>query len=168
MQQFAGAGDGFAGEPCGKLRRQAGRDTGAREFFGEQEHIGRTGAGDRGHRVHQAFIVDPFHRARGAQQRICGGALRGADILRGAATVMPRPIAAGVFGMARTTLPPQTSSSAAIVVPAMIETTSVFGPMNFFNAGPASRNICGFTATTSVRPCRCLFGLRRMPWRRAR
>ena len=63
---------------------------------------------------------------------------------------MPRPMAAGVFGMARTTMPPQTCSSAAMLVPAMIETTSVDGPTNCFSAGPASRNICGFTATTSV------------------
>ena len=49
------------------------------------------------------------------------------------ATVMPRPIAAGVLGMARTTLPPQTSCSAAMVVPAMIETTSVDGPTNGFS-----------------------------------
>ena len=49
---------------------------------------------------------------------------------------MPRPIAAGVFGMARTTMPPQTSSSAAMVVPAMIETTSVDDPTNCFSAAP--------------------------------
>ena len=66
------------------------------------------------------------------------------------ATVMPRPIAAGVFGIARTTLPPQTSRSAAMGVPAMIETTSVEAPTNGFSAGPASRNICGLTATTNV------------------
>ena len=53
---------------------------------------------------------------------------------------MPRPIAAGVFGMARTTLPPQTASSTAMVVPAMIETTSVDGPANGLNVAPASRN----------------------------
>ena len=82
MQQLAGAGDGFAREFCGKLGRQAGLDTGAREFFGEQEHIGRAGAGHGGHRVHQAFVVDPFDRTGGAQQRVGGGALRGADILR--------------------------------------------------------------------------------------
>src|SRR6476660_4723325 len=39
MQQFAGSCDGFAGEPSGKLCRQAGCDTGAREFFGEQEDV---------------------------------------------------------------------------------------------------------------------------------
>ena len=50
---------------------------------------------------------------------------------------MPRPIAAGVFGMARTTLPPQTASSTAIVVPAMIETTRVDEPTNGRSAGPA-------------------------------
>ncbi len=61
MQQLAGARDGLAREFCGELGGQAGLDTGAREFFGEQEDLGRTGAGDRGHRVHQAFLVDPFH-----------------------------------------------------------------------------------------------------------
>ena len=48
--------------------------------------------------------------------------------LAATATVMPRPIAAGVLGMARTTLPPQTSAIDAMVVPAMIETTSVDDP----------------------------------------
>ena len=56
-------------------------------------------------------------------------------LLAATATVMPRPIAAGVFGMARTTLPPQTASSEAMVVPAMIETTSVDGPVNGLNVG---------------------------------
>ncbi len=32
----------------------------------------------------------------------------------------------------------------------MIETTSVDGPVNGLNVAPASRNDCGFTATTSV------------------
>ena len=78
---------------------------------------------------------------------------------------MPRPIAAGVLGMARTTLPPQTASSEAMVVPAMIETTSVDGPVNGLNVAPASRNDCGFTATTSVStsPVSCAAGLSRMP-----
>ena len=55
--------------------------------------------------------------------------------LAATATVMPRPIAAGVFGMARTTLPPQTSCSAAMGVPAMIETTSVEVATRDFSAG---------------------------------
>jgi hypothetical protein len=82
------------------------------------------------------------------------------------ATVMPRPIAAGVLGMARTTLPPQTCSSAAIGVPAMIETTSVEDPTNCFSAGPASRNICGLTATTRVAtsPISFAVGLSRTPF----
>ena len=50
-----------------------------------------------------------------------------------------------------------------MVVPAMIETTSVFGPTIFFSAGPASRNICGFTATTSVSAVPASFGLTRTP-----
>ena len=83
MQQFTGAGDGFAGELGRKLLRQASRDTGACEFFGEQEHVGRPRAGHRRHRVHQAFLVDPFDRARRAQQRVGDRALRGADFLGG-------------------------------------------------------------------------------------
>ena len=46
----------------------------------------------------------------------------------------------------------------------MIETTSVDGPTNGFSAGPASRNICGFTATTRVSAMPASFGLRRMPF----
>ncbi len=48
----------------------------------------------------------------------------------------------------------------------MIETTSVDGPTNGFNKAPASRNDCGFTATTSVStsPASLADGLRRMPW----
>src|SRR4051794_19434476 len=61
---------------------------------------------------------------------------------------MPRPIAAGVFGMARTTLPPHPRLSAVIVMPAMIDTTSVDDVANGRSCGPASRNICGFSATT--------------------
>ena len=37
-----------------------------------------------------------------------------------------------------------------MVVPAMIETTSVEGAAKDFNVAPASRNICGLSATTSV------------------
>ncbi len=78
---------------------------------------------------------------------------------------MPRPMAAGVFGMARITLPPQTSPIVAMVVPAMIETTSVEGEMNDFSCGPASANICGFTARTSTStvPMSLAVGLRRTP-----
>jgi hypothetical protein len=65
--------------------------------------------------------------------------------------------------MARTTMPPQTCSSAAMVVPAMIETTSVSGPTKGFSPGPASRNICGFTATTSVSTVPVAVGLSWMP-----
>ena len=76
---------------------------------------------------------------------------------------MPRPIAAGVFGIARTTAPPQTSCSTAMVVPAMIETTSVDGATCGRSAGPASRKDCGFTAITSVSTGPASFGLSRMP-----
>ena len=76
---------------------------------------------------------------------------------------MPRLIAAGVFGIARTTMPPQTSSSTEILVPAMIETTSVDAPTKGLSIGPASRNVCGFTATTKVSAAAPSFGLRRTP-----
>ncbi len=79
---------------------------------------------------------------------------------------MPRPIAAGVFGMARTTLPPQAASIDAMVVPAMIDTTSVDGPLKDFSALPASRKVCGFSAITSVVMLPICFGdgLRRTPF----
>ena len=79
---------------------------------------------------------------------------------------MPRPIAAGVLGMARTTLPPQAASSDAMVVPAMIDTTSVDGPAKGFSMPPASRKVCGFSAITSVAmvPICSGEGLRRMPF----
>jgi hypothetical protein len=65
--------------------------------------------------------------------------------------------------MARTTLPPQTSCKDAIVVPAMIETTSVEPPAKAFSVAPASRKVCGFSATTSVSAAPMSFGLSRMP-----
>ena len=37
-----------------------------------------------------------------------------------------------------------------MVMPAMIETTSVDDPANGRNCGPASPNVCGFTAITSA------------------
>ena len=85
-------------------------------------------------------------------------------LLAATATVMPRPIAAGVLGIARTTAPPHTSCSNFMGVPAMIETTSVEPATHDFRAGPASRNDCGFTAITSVSTAPASFGLRRMPW----
>ena len=56
----------------------------------------------------------------------------------GTATVMPRPIAAGVFGIARTTAPPQAASIFAIVMPAMIETTRVLSETCGFSKGAAA------------------------------
>src|SRR5579871_6339560 len=76
---------------------------------------------------------------------------------------MPRPIAAGVLGIARTTAPPHTCSIEAMVMPAMIETTRLAFPTSGLSAFPASRNDCGLTATTSVSTGPASFGLRRMP-----
>ena len=79
---------------------------------------------------------------------------------------MPRPIAAGVLGMARTTLPPHTSEIEAMVVPAMIDTTSVEASVKDFSIAPASRNDCGFSAITSgaTAPKSLGDGLRRIPF----
>ena len=63
---------------------------------------------------------------------------------------MPRPIAAGVFGMARTSAPrmSERAGEECSVRPAMIETTTVAGPIIGASAGKASAAICGFTAMT--------------------
>src|SRR5215813_1980470 len=63
---------------------------------------------------------------------------------------MPRPIAAGVFGMARTTAASRGKMPArnAIVRPAMIETTTVEGDIREATCGMISGAICGLTAMT--------------------
>src|SRR6266849_6394420 len=63
---------------------------------------------------------------------------------------MPRPIAAGVFGMARTTaaLCGKAPARNAIVRPAMIETTTVEGDISEATFGMIPAAICGFTAIT--------------------
>src|SRR6185369_2546297 len=61
------------------------------------------------------------------------------------------------------TMPTQTDSSDALLVTAMIETTSVEEPTNGFSSGPASGKVCGFTATTSVSADTASFGLSRTP-----
>ncbi len=66
--------------------------------------------------------------------------------------VIPRPIAAGVFGMARTigVFSPRTSSKVAIGVPAATEITSVSPLPKAPTSGKASAIICGFTAITAI------------------
>ena len=84
---------------------------------------------------------------------------------------MPRPIAAGVFGMARTSAAPGNASSRKRSVrPAMIETTTVAAPTNGASAGITSGAICGFTATTTAAtsPSAPGDGLRRRPRRAQR
>src|SRR6186713_237322 len=68
------------------------------------------------------------------------------------ATVMLRPIAAGVFGIARTIAVPAGSAACkkAMVRPAMIESASVERPTNGPIAGIASGAFCGFTAITTA------------------
>ncbi len=68
--------------------------------------------------------------------------------------------------MARTTLPPQAASIDAMVVPAMIDITSVDSPLKDFSAPPVSRKVCGFSAITSVAMLPSCFGdgLRRTPF----
>jgi len=68
------------------------------------------------------------------------------------ATLMPRPIAAGVLGIARTIAVPAGSdfSRKPMVRPAMMERTNVVLSMYFARGGKASGALCGFTATTTV------------------
>ena len=115
--------------------RQARLDAGARQFLGEQEDIGRPRAGDRGHRIHQTLVsthsTEPVARSSASATARCAAL----TFFAATATVMPRPIAAGVLGIARTTRRRRPAASEAIVVPAMIETTSVEGPANGFKRG---------------------------------
>src|SRR5262245_3226299 len=64
---------------------------------------------------------------------------------------MPRPIEAGVLGIARTIeRPGKARSRNASGRPAMIESTSVSLPASGATSASASTAICGFTATTSA------------------
>ena len=64
---------------------------------------------------------------------------------------MPRPIAAGVFGMARTIAAfGRCFSRKPSVRPAMIETTTVLRSTSAASSGSASGAVCGFTAITSA------------------
>ena len=85
----------------------------------------------------------------------------------GTATVMPRPIAAGVFGMARTmaALAGSACSRKREVRPAMIESTTVERPTSGASGGTASGATCGLTAMmmAAASPSSALSGLRRSP-----
>ena len=102
VQQFAGAGDGLTREPAGEVGRQAGSDAGLGHGLRKQEHVGRPGAGHGGDGVDQAFVVDPFDLADGGEQARGELALICADLGVGGGDGDAAPIAAGVFGMART------------------------------------------------------------------
>ena len=158
----------------GERRIEPGRDAGRGQAFGEQEHVGRTGAGDGGDRIDQRFVVDPADLADGRQQLV-------AQLRVGAAvtwalpthTVMPRPIAAGVFGMVRTTAAPagKWRSKLAMVRPAAIDTVNVPGPARRATGANTASMTCGLTAISSTEG-----GFGRsggdaasvMPWRLAR
>src|SRR5690242_12329317 len=66
--------------------------------------------------------------------------------------VMLRPIAAGVFGMARTIAVPAGSASCrkAMVFPAMIDSANVDLATKGLSAGIASGAFCGLTAITTA------------------
>ena len=100
MQQFAGAGDGFARE-LGRRARPAGRRRRRRAPAPRRAGTHRPGPSrtPRSPRP-SAFSSSTHSTAPVARSSACGErALRGADTCAFAtATVMPRPIAAGVFG----------------------------------------------------------------------
>src|SRR5207344_1835310 len=68
------------------------------------------------------------------------------------ATVILRPMAAGVFGIARTIAVPVGSAPCrkATVRPAMIDSANVDLPTKGLRAGMASGALCGFTAITTA------------------
>ena len=76
MKKLAGAGDGCPRQRGGERGRQPGRGPGLRHGLGQQEHIGRPRARQRGHGVHQRLVHDPFHRAHSGEQRVDERALR--------------------------------------------------------------------------------------------
>ena len=65
-------------------------------------------------------------------------------------TVTPRPMAAGVFGIERTTAVPlgRCFSKPAMVRPAAMDSTTVPLPASFASGGNTSSITCGLTATT--------------------
>ncbi len=75
---------------------------------------------------------------------ICAAATRGLPTI----AVIPRPTAAGVFGIARTMgdASPSMSSNSPMVVPAAIDTNRVEPLPSSAISGSASPIICGFTA----------------------
>src|SRR6516165_7193765 len=85
----------------------------------------------------------------------------------GTATVMPRPIEAGVFGMARTRAARCDSACSrnASRCPAMIESTTVAAPTWGASPGMTSPAICGLTAMmiADASPMLPAGGLRRRP-----
>jgi hypothetical protein len=69
-QHPRGTQDGLQGERARGVARQAFADAGIDHRLGQQEHVGRAAAGDRGDRVHLRFVVDPHGLARGREQRL--------------------------------------------------------------------------------------------------
>ena len=173
MQQFAGAGDGLARQLVGERRRQTGGDAGLRQRFGQQEHIGRAGARHRRDRVHQRLVIDPFDRAgRGEQRRAraCARARstrRIADRDGDAAADRGRRVGHGAHDGGARQAPVRGTPS---VRPAMIETTTVFGPTSVGAAAAARRARsaasprCTSAATLPILP----LGLMRTPRSRQR
>ena len=75
-EQLAGARDRLAGQSLRQVGRQPGFDSGPRQTLGQQEDVGRTAAGNGGHRVEQALVVDPEHAADRRQQLLAQRLLR--------------------------------------------------------------------------------------------
>ncbi len=78
--EFGGALDGAAGQARRQLRRQAQSLGRGGERLGEGEHVGRTGAGDRCHRVDQLLVLEPVEPPDGAQQALAPAPLLRVDV----------------------------------------------------------------------------------------
>ena len=154
MQQFAGAGDGFARQPRGE-RAPAGRRRcrPASSLRPAGTHRPGPEPDTRGHRVHQRSRRSPIRPCRWRRaDRVGELALARRDLARcGQATVMPRPMAAGVFGMARTIAVPAGSAllqKAERAAGHDREHQRRLADIGRERAAPPPARVCGLTAIT--------------------
>ena len=70
MQHFTRASHGLARKFLGESPRQAGRNAGLRQRFGEQENVRWSRSGHRRDRIHRALILKPFDRAGRREENV--------------------------------------------------------------------------------------------------
>ena len=103
--QLGRAFDRPARELHRKLRRETQFLRRGRKRFGQRKHVGRPASRYRRDGVDRGLLVQPMKRADRAEQRLAPATLLAGASGLAKAAVTPRPIAAGVLGMARTIAP---------------------------------------------------------------